>query len=118
MVGYECAKGSTTKQTKHYLSLFSLFLNTQKSKRPSAGALGLLLLWSFASQKVFISGSAGYGVALVHDGVLARRRPHPTRLRRPTFPPGEGSVNAVQLCRVVPPKKAFPEGEGGCEADE
>ena len=33
MVGYECAKGSTTKQTKHYLSLFSLFLNTQKSKK-------------------------------------------------------------------------------------
>ena len=38
--------------------------------------------------------------------------------RRPTFPPGEGSAYAVQLCKVVPPKKAFPEGEGGREADE
>ena len=73
---------------------------------------------SFASQKDFISGSAGYGVALVHDGVLARRRPHPTRLRRPTFPLGEGSVDAVQFCGVVPLMKAFPWGEGGCEADE
>ena len=64
-----------------------------------------------------MGGSARYGVAFVHDRFRSVGDPHPTRLRRPTFPPGEGSVNAVQLCRAVPPEKAFPEGEGGCEAD-
>ena len=42
-------------------------------------------------------------------------------LSRATFPPGEGSANAVQTWYHVPlidHKKAFPEGEGGCEADE
>ncbi len=47
------------------------------------------------------------GVALIRPGSS-----------RATFPLGEGSVDAIQLYRVVPPQKAFPWGEGGCEADE
>ena len=49
-----------------------------------------------------IRGSARCVATLVHYGSGARRCPHPTRLRRPTFPLGEGSVNAVQTCNVVP----------------
>ncbi len=49
-----------------------------------------------------IRGSARCVATLVHYGSGARRCPHPTRLRRPTFPLGEGSVNAVQTCNAVP----------------
>ena len=60
----------------------------------------------------------GEGGALVHGGVLAGGGPHPPQCAHwGTFPLGEGSVDAVQLCRVVPPEKAFPGGEGGREAD-
>ena len=51
-----------------------------------------MLLWNFALQKDWIVGTASCGVTLVHDGVLTVGSPHPTRLRRPTFPLGEGSA--------------------------
>ena len=48
---------------------------------------------------------------MVHGGVLAGGGPHPPQCAHwGTFPLGEGSVDAVQLCRVVPPEKAFPGG--------
>ena len=51
-------------------------------------------------------------LTLVHNRFLAERGPHPPQCAHwGTFPPGEGSGNAVQFCKVVPPKKAFPWGK-------
>ena len=96
---------SVTRSTLTYFGVpYFLFKHTPTPKKPLPPGPDppAAFVWCLALPKDFISGSAGYGVGLVHDGVLARRCPHPTRLRRPTFPLGEGSANAVQACNVVP----------------
>ena len=69
-----------------------------------------------------MGGSGSNVVMLVHDRFRSEGRPHPTRANaRPTFPLGEGSAYAVQtwyLFLLSTTPKAFPEGEGGREADE
>ena len=83
------------------------------------GGRGHYTEWCPALPDDLIGGTAGCGGGFVHDRFRSGGGPHPTRANaRPTFPLGEGSANAVQLLNVVPPKKAFPWGEGGCEADE
>ena len=75
----------------------------------------LLRMWTngvWLRQMDWMSASVGCVGTLVHDRFLAERGPHPPQCAHwGTFPPGEGSGNAVQFCRVVPPKKPSPGGK-------
>ena len=80
--------------------------------------------WSFALQNDLIRSTAGEGVALVHYGLLAQRSPHSTRLEPGHLPP-RGRLLVVpfiirkyNITSLYGVARAFPEGEGGREADE
>ena len=79
-----------------------------------------------------MGGSARHGVAFVHDRFRSLGSPHPTRLRRPTFPQGKALSTRYNFAEQYHPKKPSPGvklsggqfdsvksslNKGGCEAD-